>query len=79
MTANISSKSRVLPKAFTEKGLYMLATVLKSRRGISAVSKMIKQVKPVLSFLQAKQHREMYNCIEIAVGGGNRREMSVID
>ena len=41
--------------------------------GISAVSKMIKQVKPVLSFLQAKQHREMYNCIEITVGGGNRR------
>lgn len=30
LTANISSKSRVLPKAFTEKGLYMLATILKS-------------------------------------------------
>ena len=29
-TANISPKSRVLPKAFTEKGLYMLATILKS-------------------------------------------------
>ena len=29
-TTNISSKSRVLPKAFTEKGLYMLATILKS-------------------------------------------------
>ena len=28
-TAN-SSKSRVLPKAFSEKGLYMLATILKS-------------------------------------------------
>ena len=28
LTAN-SSKSRVLPKAFTEKGLYMLATILK--------------------------------------------------
>ena len=31
-TANISSKSRSLPKAFTEKGLYMLATILKSKR-----------------------------------------------
>lgn len=30
LTANISSKSRVLPKAFTKKGLYMLATILKS-------------------------------------------------
>lgn len=26
------SKSRYLPKAFTEKGLYMLATILKSPR-----------------------------------------------
>ena len=29
LTANLN-KSRVLPKAFTEKGLYMLATILKS-------------------------------------------------
>jgi phage regulator Rha-like protein len=31
-SANISSKTRALPKAFTEKGLYMLATILKSQR-----------------------------------------------
>ncbi len=31
-STNLSSKSRSLPKVFTEKGLYMLATVLKSRR-----------------------------------------------
>ena len=30
LTANLSAKSRALPKAFTEKGLYMLATILKS-------------------------------------------------
>ena len=36
LTANLSSKSRALPKAFTEKGLYMLATVLKSRRAVDA-------------------------------------------
>ncbi len=30
LIANLSPKSRVLPKAFTEKGLYMLATILKS-------------------------------------------------
>lgn len=29
-TANISPKSRYAPKVFTEKGLYMLATILKS-------------------------------------------------
>jgi len=34
-TANISSMTRVSPKAFTEKGLYMLATILKGDRAIS--------------------------------------------
>ena len=29
---NISPKSRTLPNAFTEKGLYMLATILKSKQ-----------------------------------------------
>lgn len=28
-TANLSPKTRTMPKAFTEKGLYMLATILK--------------------------------------------------
>ena len=31
-TTNISPKSRTLPNAFTEKGLYMLATILKSKQ-----------------------------------------------
>jgi predicted lipoprotein len=30
-TTNISTKSRTMPKVFTEKGLYMLATILKSK------------------------------------------------
>jgi len=34
-TTNLS-KSRVLPKAFTEKGLYMIATILKSARATEA-------------------------------------------
>ena len=41
-TANISPKSRVLPKAFTEKGLYMLATVLKSKRAIAVTFAIIE-------------------------------------
>ena len=41
-TANISPKSRVLPKAFTEKGLYMLATILKSKRAIAATFAIIE-------------------------------------
>ena len=36
LTTKLSSKSRVVPKAFTEKGLYMLATILKSKRAVAA-------------------------------------------
>ena len=38
VTANISPKSRAVPKAFTEKGLYMLATILKSEQATAATS-----------------------------------------
>ena len=34
-TTKVSSKSRVLPKVFTEKGLYMLATILKSKNALN--------------------------------------------
>lgn len=40
-TTNLS-KSRVLPKAFTEKGLYMLATILKSSRATNATFTIIE-------------------------------------
>ena len=42
-SAKPSPKSRALPKAFTEKGLDMLATVLKSRRAVDAVRRVKKQ------------------------------------
>lgn len=41
-TANLSSKSRVAPAAFTERGLYMLATILKSRRAVEATFAIIE-------------------------------------
>ena len=41
-TAKPSPKSRVPPKAFTEKGLYMLATILKSRVAIEATFAIIE-------------------------------------
>ena len=41
-SAKISPKSRVLPKAFTEKGLYMLATILKSRQATAATFAIIE-------------------------------------
>ena len=41
-TTNYSSKSRTLPKVFTEKGLYMLATILKSKEAVSATFAIIE-------------------------------------
>ena len=41
-TTNLSSKSRALPKAFTEKGLYMLATILKSRQAVNVTFAIIE-------------------------------------
>lgn len=41
LTAN-HSKSRVLPKAFTEKGLYMLATILKSEQATATTIAIIE-------------------------------------
>lgn len=36
------TKTRVLPKAFTEKGLYMIATILKSKQAIEATFAIIE-------------------------------------
>ena len=41
-TTIVSSKSRVLPKFFTEKGLYMLATILKSRSALNVTFAIIE-------------------------------------
>lgn len=48
-TTSIFPKSRVLPKAFTEKGLYVLATILKSKQAINATLAIIETFATVLS------------------------------
>ena len=40
--AKYSTKSRTLPKAFTEKGLYMLATILRSKKSIEVTFAIIE-------------------------------------
>jgi hypothetical protein len=40
-TANLE-KTRVMPKAFTEKGLYMLATILKSEKATTATIEIVE-------------------------------------
>lgn len=51
-TANVSSKSRVLPKAFTEKGLYMLATILKSKQAVNVTFAIIETFATVRQLKQ---------------------------
>ena len=41
-STKLSSKSRVRPKVFTEKGLYMLATILKSRSALNVTFAIIE-------------------------------------
>ena len=59
-TANISSKSRSLPKAFTEKGLYMLATILKSKRATKVTFAIIETFAKVRNLKRelVNLHRE---------------------
>ncbi len=49
LIANISSKSRILPAVFTEKGLYMLATILKSHHATAATFAIIETFAAVRS------------------------------
>ncbi|KAF3983515.1 MAG: ORF6N domain-containing protein [Methylococcales symbiont of Hymedesmia sp. n. MRB-2018] len=44
------SKTRVLPKAFTEKGLYMLATIIKSKQATNATLQIIETFAKVREF-----------------------------
>ena len=48
-TTKISSKSRTLPKVFTEKGLYMLATILKSKSALNVTFAIIETFTQVRS------------------------------
>ena len=52
LTTNVSSKSRNPTKAFTEKGLYMLATILKSERATAVTFAIIETFAKVRSLKQ---------------------------
>ena len=60
-TTNISSKTRTVPKAFTERGLYMLATILKSpvaTRTTLAIVNTFAQVREVRRQILAMHEME---------------------
>ena len=52
LTANVSSKSRALPKVFTERGLYMLATILKGERAVRATLAIIETYAQVRAMVR---------------------------
>lgn len=69
-TTNLS-KSRVLPKAFTERGLYMLATILKSKTAtettlaiIEAFAKMRELSRTVTALSNAKDKAIQKNLMQ---------------
>ena len=49
LTTNVSTKSRSATRAFTEKGLYMLATILKSDRATTVTFAIIETFAKVRS------------------------------
>ena len=58
LTANISSKSRVAPKVFTERGLYMLATILKgtvATRATLAIVNTYAEVRSMVADMESLQ------------------------
>lgn len=64
-STKLSPKSRTLPKAFTEKGLYMLATILKSKNAtmvtfaiIETFAKVRELKRELLSFHQETDKQE---------------------
>jgi hypothetical protein len=73
LTANSLSKSRVLPKAFTEKGLYMLATILRSPEATATTIAIIetftkiRNLNNVISSLgETKNQTEQKNMLQQA-------------
>ena len=64
-----NSKSRVTPKAFTEKGLYMLATILKGDKAIETTISIIETYAKL---------RELSNTITEMSSGNKRNSKSLM-
>lgn len=55
-TANLSSKSRALPHAFTEQGIYMLMTVLKGDLAVKQSKALIRTFKRMKDYIIENQN-----------------------
>ena len=71
LTTKISPKSRQIPKAFTEKGLYMLATILKSPVATQTTLAIVE------TFAQVRDLKEEISAMHNE--GGNGKQTSRIE
>lgn len=69
-TANLSPKVRAIPKAFTEKGLYMLATVLKSPRATDTTLAIIE------SFAHLRELSRNLNILSTETDEGKQKTLT---
>lgn len=69
-TTNLSSKVRAVPKAFTEKGLYMLATVLKSPRATATTLPIIE------SFAHLRELSRNLNILSTETDEGKQKTLT---
>lgn len=69
-TTNLSSKVRAVPKAFTEKGLYMLATVLKSPRATATTLAIIE------SFAHLRELSRNLNILSTETDEGRQKTLT---
>lgn len=69
-TTNLSSKVRAVPKAFTEKGLYMLATVLKSSRATATTLAIIE------SFAHLRELSRNLNILSTETDEGKQKTLT---
>ena len=61
VTANVSSKTRSLPYAFTESGIYMLMTVLKGELAIQQSKMLIRLFKQMKDYIVAGNNYVTYD------------------
>ena len=67
LTAKLNAKSRVLPKVFTERGLYMLATILKGERAERA------SLAIVDTYAKVREMTRTMEALQCAKDGGDEQ------
>ena len=68
-TSGRGEHTKYPPKAFTEKGLYMLATILKSPKATQTTIAIIETFAKIIPILAARFRNEKWRCGRAVDGG----------